>query len=483
VTNYAASDIENTSVTVNGGLLDDGELPTTVYLFWGTSNKGTNSFTWPNTNALGQCVTGPLSTSLTNLLQNKKYYCTFYATNACGYDWTKVANFTTKGQPSIQNDPATGLGPSNAVLNGTVNSTGGVPTQVYVVWDVADRGSNFVGWAHTNAFGVQKQVSLATNVTGLSPAAAYYYRFYATNQYGGTWATPAATFTTLLSPNYFWWEAESGVVGVPMTIAADSNTSGGAFVYVYEPPGTNYGSKAGVAVSFTTTDTTNYALWTRVWFPNGGGNSFMANIDGGTNVTLSDGVYSNWHWLKVPYIYLVGGGSHWLTVSNREDDSRLDCLLLISDTNFVPTNAVSAVPADSDGDGIPDLWMQQCFRQAMGLGSNKTDAAGDWDGDGLCNWGEYVGGSNPTNWADRAGVSLVWSNGQAQLRYTARQASGFGYAGLSRYFTLGEAEDLLSGIWDPVPGGTNILGAGQTVIYPLPAPAPAEFYRLTIELR
>lgn len=483
VTNYTVSSLDDTSAMVNGELLDDGELPTTVYVFWGPNNKGTNGFTWPNTNALGLCGMGPLSTSLTNLSSNKKYYYTFYATNDYGADWTKVASFTTKGPPLIRNNAATGIGLSNAVLNGTVNSTGGVPTQVYVFWDISDHGTNATDWAHTNAFGTQKQVSLATNLAGLSPSTAYFYRFFATNQYGVAWATPAAAFTTLLSPNYVWIEAESAILTPPMGVATNSNASGGAFVWV---PDTPINSGGRMTFPFSIALATNYTLWVRVWYPDGGANSFYYCMDGGTNMPVQGATSTSswaWAWQAIPTNYPLSSGVHTFVMANREDGSMLDCLLFVSDTNYVPTNAVSSAAVDSDGDGTPDLWMQQCFRQPTGQASNKTGRADDWDGDGLSNWGEYVGGSNPTNALDRAGVAITWTNGQVQLRFTARQATGFGYAGLSRYFGLWETEDLQSGAWDPLPGATNLLGTGQTVDYSLPAPGSVGFYRLTIELR
>lgn len=74
-------------------------------------------------------------------------------------------------------------------------------------------------------------------------------------------------------------------------------------------------------------------------------------------------------------------------------------------TNYsvVVTNVVSAGTAsgfaniiylaDSDGDGLPDVW-----EEAAGLSAtNAADALGDNDGDGMLNWQEYVAGTDPTN--------------------------------------------------------------------------------------
>ena len=48
-------------------------------------------------------------------------------------------------------------------------------------------------------------------------------------------------------------------------------------------------------------------------------------------------------------------------------------------------------PTDTDGDGAPDTWE---VRYGFDL-NNPADAAGDADGDGLSNYGEYVAGTHP----------------------------------------------------------------------------------------
>jgi len=63
------------------------------------------------------------------------------------------------------------------------------------------------------------------------------------------------------------------------------------------------------------------------------------------------------------------------------------------------------LPADSDGDGLPDEWEYLYKYYANGLDPLASDAMMDNDGDGLTNWQEYESGNNPLS-ADSDGDSI-----------------------------------------------------------------------------
>ena len=69
-----------------------------------------------------------------------------------------------------------------------------------------------------------------------------------------------------------------------------------------------------------------------------------------------------------------------------------------------PTNWLAALPSpgmgpgtkeDSDGDGIPDWWMNQYFGHPTGQIEDSSMATQDRDGDGLSNRDEYLAGTHP----------------------------------------------------------------------------------------
>jgi hypothetical protein len=85
----------------------------------------------------------------------------------------------------------------SAKVNGTVISTGGVPTQVYVYWGTTNGGTTFGNWGHTNDLGTNGVGLLSLGLTNLIPNQTYYYRFFATNVDGSAWAVATTNFKTL----------------------------------------------------------------------------------------------------------------------------------------------------------------------------------------------------------------------------------------------------------------------------------------------
>ena len=54
--------------------------------------------------------------------------------------------------------------------------------------------------------------------------------------------------------------------------------------------------------------------------------------------------------------------------------------------------------ADADNDGFPDAWEEQYF--GAGNLSEIDDPNGDYDGDGISNWIEFLAGSSPVSKID-----------------------------------------------------------------------------------
>ena len=102
--------------------------------------------------------------------------------------------------PVVDNaNGATNVLSISAILNGTLTSTGGVPTQVYVYWGQTDGGTTFGNWSNTNDFGTNDVGPLSLMVTNLLLNQTGFYRFYATNQDGQAWASATTNFQTQLA--------------------------------------------------------------------------------------------------------------------------------------------------------------------------------------------------------------------------------------------------------------------------------------------
>ncbi len=140
---------------------------------------------------------------------------------------------------------------------------------------------------------------------------------------------------------------------------------------------------------------------------------------------------------------------------------------------------LSPAPRDGDADTLPDYWETSFFGS-----TNAVDGApgGDPDGDGLSNYGEFVAGSSPVDGSSCPRVGIGDSdNGQA-VQFTALEATGPGYEGLRRYYSLVTCADVQKGVWLPVPGYESILAGGQTVRYAVDASRPAGYYRTRVWL-
>ena len=97
--------------------------------------------------------------------------------------------------PYVTTEPATALGPGTATVNGTlVFPQFDLNTFVFLGWGTNDGGTNMSAWSNLTPLGLRGAGALSTNLSGLANQS-YYYRFFATNQYGQAWAATAASFT------------------------------------------------------------------------------------------------------------------------------------------------------------------------------------------------------------------------------------------------------------------------------------------------
>lgn len=139
------------------------------------------------------------------------------------------------------------------------------------------------------------------------------------------------------------------------------------------------------------------------------------------------------------------------------------------------------VPIDSDANGLPDAWEIAHFGELRVLGMDSQD---DSDHDGSSNIAEYMAGTDPTDSQSRPKLQISQMGDQIQVSFTAVQATGIGYEGKTRVYSLQRCDDLGSGAWSDVPGVSIVLAQNQVVSYEGGASASGGgFYRFLVQLQ
>ena len=197
VRNLAGTDIEATSATVGGEIIDTGGQNPTLFIYWGTSDGGTNAALWANTTVLG-IQNGTATAALSGLTSGTTYFYRAFANNTGGSGWAlTTTNFSTKVPlpPTVDNRSANGISGTAANLRGEVTDTGFESPVVLIHYGDNDGGTNPGNWDHAVNLGVRNG-DFSLFVTGLAPLTNYFYRAQATNGAGSTWAPSTAAFST-----------------------------------------------------------------------------------------------------------------------------------------------------------------------------------------------------------------------------------------------------------------------------------------------
>jgi hypothetical protein len=131
-----------------------------------------------------------------------------------------------------------------------------------------------------------------------------------------------------------------------------------------------------------------------------------------------------------------------------------------------PTPGRSLAEADTDSDGLPDVW-----EQANGTSVFIPDADDDPDGDGQTNQQEYIAGTHPNDSASSLKVtSMSYDNGVVVLKFAAIS---------NRTYAVQTRATLSTGSWQPlatVPASPTTY----TVTVTHTNSGVSRFYRLTI---
>jgi hypothetical protein len=179
----------------------------------------------------------------------------------------------------------------------------------------------------------------------------------------------------------------------------------------------------------------------------------------GAGAIFSDQVLNaNTGFLTIPSVAATHVGFWTLILTNE----------LFTTPNVARTNAILTVLADSNLNGIPDVWESSYFGSTTGA---ERDL--DSDGDGMSNWQEYTAGTNPTNAASYLKVGGINPNGGADVTFEAMA---------NKTYTVEYRDGLDTLIWTPL-GDVVARGSNWVATVTDPAPGANRYYRLVTPRR
>ena len=375
----------------------------------------------------GATMTGSASpVTMSGLLNGTGYTFTVTATNSIGTSppSTATATVTPATLPSVTAPSSASVSSSAATLGGNVTNDGGavLSTRGVVYSRTAINSNPQIGGVGVTNVPTSGTTGIFTvNVSALTPGTAYTFAAYATNNQGTGYCS-ISSFVTLSSD---------------ATLSALS-LSAGTLIPVFSTSTYLYNfSVSNEVVSTTVTPTAMQ-----------GGATITVN---GTT-TLSGNASS-----AIP----LNVGSNSIVTSVTAQDGVTTKIYTVTVTRLSPV----------------ETWRKFYFNMTGDSGF-AADTANP-DGDNLTNIQEYVFGSNPTTAEAGVFLNANSSGGLFTLSFTARQAAGVGYAGLTRYYTVEASTDLTNAAsWSAITSYSNIVGANQVVTLTPPTIGTRGFYRL-----
>ena len=138
-------------------------------------------------------------------------------------------------------------------------------------------------------------------------------------------------------------------------------------------------------------------------------------------------------------------------------------------------HAVLTVLADTDGDGLPDIWetnmvLHPCFTFNP---NNAADGALDADGDGMNNAAEYFAGTDPCDPASKFKAALAGGPGAPAVQFNAIS---------NRTYTVQFTDSLSPSNWQKL-GDVLARYTNHVEAVPDPNPGSNRIYRVVTPIQ
>lgn len=203
-------------------------------------------------------------------------------------------------------------------------------------------------------------------------------------------------------------EAEDGNLQWPIEIRDDAAASAGG--YVWAPPGTgnftNPSEYAGYAeYHFEVPETGDYVIWGRQISTDTTGDSFFVSVDDQAEMVwyTKIGGQGVWTWDVVsfradgdprdasnPQRYWLEAGSHFLTLKQREDGTKLDTIVITNDLNLGASDLCVNLTGDANGDGVVNFSDLAQLRADFGNNGDPGWIPADLNLDGYVNFADLA---------------------------------------------------------------------------------------------
>jgi len=205
-----------------------------------------------------------------------------------------------------------------------------------------------------------------------------------------------------------WIEAEDGNLQLPMEIGDDPAASAGGYVWV--PDGTgNYtypSVNAGYAeYHFEVPESGDYVIWGRQISNDSSGDSFFVSVDGQPEMVwyTKIGGQGVWTWDVVsnrndgdprdasnPQRYWLEEGSHFLTIKQREDGTKLDTIVITNDLSLGALDLCVKLTGDVNADGVVNFADLAQLRADFGEAGIPGWIPADLNSDGFINFADLA---------------------------------------------------------------------------------------------